>query len=269
MVTNELNWWENEGGFFGSNYIKGDNSLNGYLPNHKETLSERTLREVKGIEYLLQLKKSAKILDVPCGYGRHSIELAKRGYGVDGFDINAEHLRRANKLVLDSITDFPLDEDTCSNIPVFSYVDMRNLAEFQYLQADAVINMFYSFGFFQTDEENESVMKGFCNQLKPGGQLLLHTDVSPEMILEGKKYKMCETRDLSQREKLRITEEFNPNSRRVEGNWTIISESGEETLLTPYSVRIYTAQEFQEMDLQRFKFMGLLKVRNLPLIVLK
>ncbi|CAF4819188.1 unnamed protein product [Rotaria sp. Silwood2] len=61
---------------------------------------------------------------------------------------------------------------------------------------DAVINMFYSFGFFETDEENNQVLQNFYNALKPGGKFLFHTDVNIPRILSGK-YKEDETRHLA------------------------------------------------------------------------
>jgi len=41
------------------------------------------------------LKPGAAILDVGCGTGRHSVELAKRGYKVTGIDLSAEMLKEA------------------------------------------------------------------------------------------------------------------------------------------------------------------------------
>jgi hypothetical protein len=36
-------------GFFGKDYIEGDNGLEGFLPGKRESLNERTIREVKGV----------------------------------------------------------------------------------------------------------------------------------------------------------------------------------------------------------------------------
>src|SRR3989344_3455024 len=113
-------WWDNDGGFFGSQYMQGDDSITGYLPGKYESLEERTQREVNGTVRLLHFNGGESIIDVPCGYGRHSIELAKRGYKVDGYDLNQEHLIEASKRMVANIDQFPKDEDGCSNIPVFS-----------------------------------------------------------------------------------------------------------------------------------------------------
>src|SRR5438874_10808168 len=58
----------------------------GYLAVYDEYLAERTPVEIDQLEALLQLRPPIRILDVPCGQGRHAIELARRGYDVTGVD---------------------------------------------------------------------------------------------------------------------------------------------------------------------------------------
>jgi SAM-dependent methyltransferase len=56
---------------------------------------EQTRREADFVEKALRLPAGARVLDVPCGGGRHSLELAARGYRVTGVDISAEFLTAA------------------------------------------------------------------------------------------------------------------------------------------------------------------------------
>jgi SAM-dependent methyltransferase len=42
------------------------------------------------IDFVVGLTSGLRVLDAPCGSGRHSIELARRGYSVTGIDISAE-----------------------------------------------------------------------------------------------------------------------------------------------------------------------------------
>jgi SAM-dependent methyltransferase len=243
----QIAWYDNDGGFFGEGYIRGDDSIEGYLPGKNESLNERTQREVEGVIKLLGLKGGESIIDVPCGYGRHSIELAKRGYKVKGYDINKMHLKEASITALSNISVFSNLNDCSYNIPNYSCIDMLDLNKLESGYADAIINLFYSFGFFKTDKENESVMRGFYNQLKEGGKLLLHTDVSPEMILQGGNYKLSELRNLKNGGQLKIEEKYDQLSKRINGKWTIYDLNGGVNSLTPYSVRIYSAQEFKDM----------------------
>ncbi|MBU0471300.1 MAG: class I SAM-dependent methyltransferase [Nanoarchaeota archaeon] len=268
-------WWDNNGGFFGSQYIIGDDSTNGYLPNKQETLEERTQREVDGIIKLLDLIENPKIipnnrrpliLDCPCGYGRHTIELLRKGYHTVGYDINDKHLFKAKQKLNTMLREtYPeLKDLDALNLEGFFYKrDMRTLIDCKKWarkydvifsgavseKFDAVINMFYSFGFFETEEENKKVMEEFYKVLKEKGQLLIHTDVSPEIILQGKNYKLSEKRNIKNGGQLHIEESYNPNSKRISGSWTIIDSEGRTIQLTPYSVRIYSADEFKSMAL--------------------
>ncbi len=224
-------WWSEEYGFFGDFYMDGDASQEGYLIEKKQNLKERTTCEVDGVIKLLSLKNGASILDCPCGYGRHSIELARRGFEVTGSDINSVHLKKAI--------------DTSKENSLNVTFNKESMLELQYSSKfDAVINMFYSFGFFDTDEENEKVLKNFFDSLKPGGKFLMHTDVNVPRILSGK-YKEDEQRNLLAGKTLRIIDSYDSQTKRINGAWIIQNDDKEER--KDYSVRVYTKEEFEGM----------------------
>ncbi|MDP3443326.1 MAG: class I SAM-dependent methyltransferase, partial [Ignavibacteria bacterium] len=60
-----------------------------------ESFTTGTIGEVDFIENEIQHNKTLKILDIGCGTGRHSIELAKRGYDVTGIDLSESMLAKA------------------------------------------------------------------------------------------------------------------------------------------------------------------------------
>jgi ubiquinone/menaquinone biosynthesis C-methylase UbiE len=62
---------------------------------HEQVFTRNTVNEVDFLIDELQLPPDAAVLDVGCGIGRHSIELAKRGYAVTGLDLSSEMLSRA------------------------------------------------------------------------------------------------------------------------------------------------------------------------------
>ncbi|WEV29211.1 hypothetical protein OYE22_31485 [Streptomyces sp. 71268] len=80
-------WWEPEGGFFGDLYREADDSLRTFFGD-EAGLDERTAAEVDGVIRLCELAEGAGVLDCPCGYGRHSVALARHGMDVVGLDIN-------------------------------------------------------------------------------------------------------------------------------------------------------------------------------------
>lgn len=229
-LISQKHWWEEQGGFFGSRYMEGDDSYEGYLSTPL-TLEQRTETEVAGIVGLLGLDRDARVLDCPCGYGRHSLRLAQRGLRVVGVDINGEELAVARR--------------KGARFPQVAFVqnDMRHLA-FE-AEFDAVVNMFYSFGFFDSDEENMQVLRGFHRALAPGGRFLMHTDVNIPRIASGK-YRLQEERSLRSGKKLRIVESYDAIHKRVNGIWRLLDACGSEEALTPYSVRVYTFGEFAE-----------------------
>src|SRR4030042_5496262 len=63
----------------------------------KECFVQGTLGECDFIEQELAYDKSLKIIDIGCGTGRHSIELAKRGYHITGIDLSESQLKRAKE----------------------------------------------------------------------------------------------------------------------------------------------------------------------------
>ncbi len=139
-------WWET---FFGTDYLKQ------YEPN-----VERTSGEVDGVEAILHLRKGARILDLACGGGRHSIELARRGYRVTGYDLSEALLKEARAAAR-----------SAKVRPEFVQGDMRDLA--YHGEFDAVINMFSSFGYFDSVEEERKVLAGVARALKPRGKFLM------------------------------------------------------------------------------------------------
>jgi len=225
-------WWTEGAGFFGKHYLEGDNSKEGYLMGKKQTLEQRTRTEAEGIIRLLDLKGEERILDVPSGYGRHSIALARKGFNVTGVELNSVHLAEALKRAE--------IQGVRPNFIQGNMLDISHQEEF-----DAVINMFYSFGFFETDEENKKVLENFFRALKKGGKFLFHTDVNVPRVLAGK-YKEDETRNLASGNTLRIIDKYNPQDKRIRGAWIIKGKDGTEER-KDYSVRVYTKEEFIDL----------------------
>src|SRR5438034_7712352 len=59
------------------------------------TTEEQTQQEADFIQQTLQVAPPARLLDVPCGGGRHSLALAARGFQMTAVDISSEFLARA------------------------------------------------------------------------------------------------------------------------------------------------------------------------------
>lgn len=122
---------------------------------------ERDRREVARLLDVLGLPSGARILDVPCGQGRHAHLLAEAGFDVDGLDYSAELLGLARR------------RGTSSRLR-YTRGDMRRLPARWTGRFDAVLNLFTSFGFFAEPADDHGVIAEFARVLAPGGVLVWH-----------------------------------------------------------------------------------------------
>jgi SAM-dependent methyltransferase len=106
------------------------------------------------IERTIGHKPDRRVLDVGCGSGRHAISFAKRGYhDVTGIDLSPSLLAEAREQA----------ERLHLSIRFFER-DMRDIPNETF---DLAVNLFTSFGYFETDEDNAAVIKNVAKQLAP------------------------------------------------------------------------------------------------------
>lgn len=122
---------------------------------------ERDRSEVARVMEVLGLPSGSKILDVPCGQGRHAHLLAEAGFKVEGLDYSEQLIEIARRR---------------GTGPSLHYTrgDMRKLPARWSGRFDAVLNLFTSFGFFRDPVDDARVIREFARVLKPGAVLLWH-----------------------------------------------------------------------------------------------
>ncbi|MFA5307852.1 MAG: class I SAM-dependent methyltransferase [Dehalococcoidales bacterium] len=123
---------------------------------------EHAAQEVDWVLGLLQTAPGARILDLGCGVGRHSLELARRGFKVTGVDRMERYLEQAREKAAQEKLDVE-----------FVQSDMRDFRRPNTF--DAVINLFTTFGYFRDPNDDRAVVKNVCDSLKPRGVFLLDT----------------------------------------------------------------------------------------------
>ena len=129
--------------------------------------TELTCREVDFLAEALSLRGSETILDLACGGGRHSLELARRGLTVVGFDAATSVLAHAQT------------QATTEGLSIeFVHGDMCALP--YEARFDAILVLNNSFGFFD-DQTNAAIIARCAQALAPGGRLLLQC-INPYQI---------------------------------------------------------------------------------------
>lgn len=119
---------------------------------------EDTEDQVDFIIRTLELSGSERILDMACGFGRHSLELARRGFRVVGVDITKAYIEDAVSEAEKASLDVRF---LCSDI-----LDLNFYKEF-----DVVLNLADgAIGYLETDEENLLIFDKISEALKPGGK---------------------------------------------------------------------------------------------------
>ncbi|MEW5675888.1 class I SAM-dependent methyltransferase [Flavobacterium enshiense] len=104
------------------------------------------------LTHYLNLPEDAKILDLACGKGRHSLYLNQLGYDVTGADLSENSIASASEFANDKLH--------------FKVHDMREPFEEKF---DAVFNLFTSFGYFESDDDNLTTLKAIKESLTEYG----------------------------------------------------------------------------------------------------
>ncbi|MCI2048000.1 MAG: class I SAM-dependent methyltransferase [Faecalibacterium sp.] len=124
----------------------------------QQSWTENTEKEVSFLIRELGLCGNEKILDLACGYGRHALEFARRGYHVVGVDIT--------KAFIDDAEAAARRENLPAQFILSDIRDVSFTAEF-----DVVINMADgAIGYLESESENLKIFDIVSRALKPGGQ---------------------------------------------------------------------------------------------------
>lgn len=133
----------------------------------KAMAAPQTSKEVDFLEK--QLGRKGRVLDVPCGFGRHSLELARRGHQVTGVDLSTDFITEARQVA-----------KTEKLTAEFIEGDMRRLKVNGTF--DLACCLGNSFGYLEFDHMIAFV-RAVAEALKPGGRFVIETGCVAESIL--------------------------------------------------------------------------------------
>jgi SAM-dependent methyltransferase len=125
------------------------------LYEHRDATEARQL--IDRLLDFLQPPPGAQVLDVACGRGRHAVYLNSKGFDVTGFDLSEQNIA--------------FDRRFESPTLHFFIHDMRRI--FRRDAFDVVLNLFSSFGYFETEQEHADALASHGAALRSGGRLVL------------------------------------------------------------------------------------------------
>lgn len=196
-----------------------------YLRTLPFLMPQATQSEAAFVASALEVEPGSQLLDVGCGYGRHAMELAARGYQVVALDLSLPLLLRG------------ADEAQRRGLNInFVHGDMRELSFED--QFDGAYCLFSTFGYFD-DETNKKTMQGISRALKPGARLVIEVlnrdyliaDLPARVWWEGDGCVVLEEVD------------FNYFASRIASNRSVVFDDGRQ-LEQEISMRAYSLHEF-------------------------
>ncbi len=203
-----------------------------YLDVCRDYLAAQVPLELRFLRKRLPVTPPARILDLCCGHGRHSVPLAQRGFRVTGLDFNSNYLAEAEGRAQEAGVQVELVEG-----------DMRRLP-FPQASFEAVLSLYGSFGYLENDAENLEVLRGAHRVLVPQGFLIVdvlnsswyqeNSNMSLVFEVAGQEVRETNSFDI-ERKRSEVTHDF------------LCPKSGEVLRSTHYSIRLYTAEEMTEL----------------------
>lgn len=194
---------------------------------HDPLFTEAASRhEVAAMRELLALPYGARILDVPCGWGRHTALFAEAGLAAFGADLSTDLLARAE----------PGQRPRHAR---YAAADVRALP-FADGCFDAVVNVFTSLGLFLDDAEDVRALVEARRVLAPGGALLLESMHRDEVIAA---YAERDRWRLPDGTEIRVRRRFDPVSGVSHERWRWRSGDGSAQGEKRHALRLRTATE--------------------------
>ena len=185
---------------------------------------EKAQEEVANIISLLNISETASVLDLCCGPGRHSLQLARQGFSVTAVDRTKMYLERARKQAETEGLKIEFIED-----------DMRRFCRPD--SFDVAINLFTSFGYFEDMSDDRQVAANVYRALRDKGVFLI--DIMGKEGLA----RIFRERDWYELDNIMVLEERKvcANWSWIENRWFMIKDGKMDE--SKVSHRLYSAAE--------------------------
>ncbi len=184
---------------------------------------------VDAIETLALRHPGAAVLDLCCGMGRTAVEFARRGYTVCGVDITPSYLTAAAEYAGDLSLELV-------------HADARSFV--RPAAFDLVVNLYNSFGYFDTIQDDALLVRNAAASLKPGGSLIvemLGKEIAVREFTAGEEFSR---NGFNVRTRYQVVDSWAglQNTWRIEGNGKVFERS--------FVQRMYAGTELRQLFLE-------------------
>ncbi len=200
---------------------------------------EQTRAETEFLQKALNARPGSHLLDVPCGNGRHSVDLAKRGYRVTGVDQSEEFIAEAKS------AGAPFEAN-------WIVADMRQISWAS--EFDGAFCFGNSFGYLDP-REGRAFLAAVARALKPQARFVMETGMAAESILPGlQKTRWHQIGDIY----MLSENQYHPREGRLDIEYTFIRDGKAEK--RPSSSYVLTVNEIcrmhEEAGLEPLELLG-------------
>ena len=186
---------------------------------------------VDHIAKLLGMSEGESVLDLACGFGRHSFEFDKLGLGVTGVDLNPGFIEEAKKKA----------RDTGRSIR-FIRADMREFREPE--SYSYIVILYNSFGYFKDREDDKLVIMNCFESLLPGGRMLImamEREIIRRSMISRKQRYWWEKDGVIRLQEYTVEEDWSWATIR----WILLEGSDRHTF--EYGFRLYSEEEMIQL----------------------
>jgi SAM-dependent methyltransferase len=170
-----------------------------------------------------------KVADLCCGFGRVSLELARRGFNVTGVDLTPAYLDTAR------------DDAAYEHLEVeFVHQDVRRFKRPNAF--DLAVNLYISFGYFGNQEDDRLFARNVCESLRDGGCFVIETlgkEIAVRDFVEAEWFERAGYFVLTKYEAVNSWE-------GLKNRWILISREGKTTERV-FTQRLYAATELRQL----------------------
>lgn len=219
-------------------WFESENFWNNYAPiMFDEQRWAEAPAVAKAVAQIANLQKGAAVLDAGCGIGRISVELALLDFAVTGVDLIKSELEAAAESAKDESVSLNLIQADLRSFKLQNH----NLNQF-----DAAVNLYTSFGYCATPEEDALILKSIFDSVKDGGFFLLE-NISRE----------CAVKNFTKGEEFLRAGKIVRTEFSMEGaweglrsRWILEDEKTHEIIDHEFVQRLYSAAELKKTLLQ-------------------